>query len=234
MIRFLRTLLYILNNKSVAFLIFAVIVIWFSLSVASEKKLSVQQESQFQLAIQVLRGISVEELDISSVPFCVDYTCRIIESISIPEEGWQNATEALSVMPDSASMERVLLVEVISRIEILLGRLTHTQYDIGGTFKVKDEPRVNSRQLDCVDEAFNMYVYMNLLNNQGKLHWHRVGDLVHRGWLIDFSYPHTALSIIDKYTDQKYVLDSWFHDNGRPPELLSLNQWKSGWVPEGF
>ena len=126
----------------------------------------------------------------AAAPFCLGYTCRKIESIAIPQIEWAQATRLLNDKPISAKMERALLAETISHIEVLVGRVTHTQYDIGGTFRAKKLQRVNSVQLDCADEAFNMYVYLNLLNNQEKLYWHRVGAVVHRGWLVDLSYPH--------------------------------------------
>ena len=157
-----------------------------------------------------------------------------MDSVKIPQAKWEQATSILRATPGSAEMERALLSEVISQIEILMGRLTNTQYDIGGTFKVDSMPQVNSVQLDCVDEAFNMFMFLHLLNNEGKLHWHTIGDIVHRGWLIDFSYPHTALSVIESHSDKRFVIDSWFHDGGRPPEVIPLQLWKEGWVPENF
>ncbi|MFK7794371.1 MAG: hypothetical protein AB8B89_03405 [Gammaproteobacteria bacterium] len=154
--------------------------------------------------------------------------------MSIPELEWNEATSVLIKKPLFAKMERAILSEVVSRIEVLMGRVTNTQYDIGGTFRAKTLENINSVQLDCVDEAFNMYVFLNLLNNQHKLHWHNVSEIVHRGWLLDGLYPHTALSIVELETSDRFVIDSWFHDNGRPPELVPLQVWKAGWTPEDF
>ena len=195
---------------------------------------SVVQPTQFQKAIEYLHQYPVKSLAIDAVPFCYRYTCREIATINIPKRDWDRATQALVVQPSSAQMERALLSEVISRIEVMVARITATQYDIGGTFKVDAEPQVHSAQLDCVDEAFNMHMYLHLLNNEGKLHWHRIGEVVHRGWLLDLSYPHTALTIVEKSSGAQFVVDSWFHDSGRPPEILSLQQWKSGWTPPDF
>ncbi len=192
------------------------------------------QPTQFQQAIEYLHQYPVETLAINAVPFCLRYTCREIATINIPARDWNRATQVLSARPSSAEMERALLSEVMSRVEVMVARITATQYDIGGTFKVDKEPVVNSAQLDCVDETFNMHMYLHLLNNEGKLHWHRIGEIVHRGWLLDFSYPHTALTIIENSSGAQFVVDSWFHDSGRPPEILSLQQWKSGWTPPDF
>lgn len=191
-------------------------------------------KSQYQIAINLLNSVSVDSLDMQSIPFCIRYTCRELISVEIPESQWNKITEVLTKKPRSAGMERAILSEVVSKIEILMGRVTNTQYDLGGTFRAKSIKTVNSTQLDCVDEAFNMNVYLNLLNNQGKLHWHRVSDVVHRGWLLDLSYPHTALSIAELHTGDRFVIDSWFHDNGRPPEVLPLSIWKAGWTPSDF
>ena len=226
--------MYTFSKKCKLLIAFALVANALSLHVQANDVSAAVQPTQFQKAIEYLHQYPVETLNIDAVPFCYRYTCRVIETIKIPLADWERATQALHARPHSAQMERALLSEVMSRIEVMVARITATQYDIGGTFKVEDEPVVNSAQLDCVDEAFNMHMYLHLLNNAGKLHWHRVGDIVHRGWLLDLSYPHTALTIVEKSSGAQYVVDSWFHDSGRPPEILSLQQWKSGWTPPGF
>jgi|TARA_B110000240_G_C13201155_1_gene326246 hypothetical protein len=96
------------------------------------------------------------------------------------------------MLPRSAQMERAILAEVVSRIERLMGRLTNTQYDIGGTFRVKSLGKLYSLQLDCVDEAFNSDVYLDLLNIEGQIHWYTISEVVHWGWLVDSSYPYST------------------------------------------
>ncbi len=226
-----KILLYILINKV---LVSALILLLSVNIVFAEAQSNHQQKSQFQLAIEKIYSLSTDSLSLNSIPFCRQYTCQEIINIAIPKMEWLQATQLLNEKPRSASLERALLTEVFSRMEVILGRIARTQYDIGGTFRVDKMPQVNSIQLDCVDEAFNMYVFFNLLNNEGRLYWHEVGNIVHRGWLFDMNYPHTALTVIDKNTREQFVIDSWFHDNGRPPELLSLQRWKSGWTPADF
>lgn len=229
-----KVLLYTLTNRVALLLTLILILFSMSVSARADSTQNVAQSTQFQKAVEYLYQFPFESLSLAAVPFCYRYTCRVRETIQIPEADWAHATRILSVRPESAQMERALLSEVVSRIEIMVARITATQYDIGGTFKVDEKPKVYSAQLDCVDEASNMHMYLHLLNNTNKLHWHRVGELVHRGWLLDFSYPHTALTIIENGSNEQYVIDSWFHDSGRPPEVLSLQQWKSGWTPADF
>ncbi len=189
------------------------------------------QATQYQKAIQKLHRLNVNSLQLKNIPYCLNYTCREETQISIRTSDWEEMTSVLNQDPGSARMERAYLAEIVSRFEVYSGRLANTQYDIAMTFKVNKAPSVHSTQLDCVDEAFNMYVLLNLLHNDGKLRWHSVGKLVHRGWLLDLSYPHTAMSIIEKDSLEVIVIDSWFHDNGRPPELVAYEKWKAGWTP---
>lgn len=226
--------LYTLINKFIVHLVIVINAGLWATFVCAENVQGLSQPTQFQKAIEYLHQYPLESLELNAVPFCYHYTCRVIESIQIPAEAWAQATQVLAVPAKSAPLERALLAEAISRIEVLVGRITATQYDVGGTFKVDAKPRVDSAQLDCVDEAFNMHMYLHLLNKDGKLHWHRIGDLVHRGWLLDLDYPHTALAIVQNDTNERFVIDSWFHDNGRPPEVVSLQQWKAGWTPANF
>jgi ATP phosphoribosyltransferase regulatory subunit HisZ len=113
-------------------------------SMAVELEYANRQMTQFQRAIEALNNISVQTLSLDAAPFCLRYTCREIISVKIPEPEWNDATKVLSEKPNSAQMERAILAEVVSRIEILMGRLTNTQYDIGGTFRAKSLSKLYS------------------------------------------------------------------------------------------
>jgi hypothetical protein len=44
-------------------------------------------------------------------------------------------------------------------------------------------------------------------------------------------WPHQTAVIQEVDTKNSYAVDSWFHDNGHPPEIVPLKQWKKGWKP---
>ena len=52
-----------------------------------------------------------------------------------------------------------------------------------------------------------------------------------RGGLLS-GYPHTAVLLKDKTSNEEFIIDSWFHDNGKPAEVILLKKWKRGWKPE--
>ncbi len=89
-------------------------------------------------------------------------------------------------------------------------------------------------QLDCVDVAFNRYVCLNLLDIEGKLHWHSISEMVHQRWLVALFYPYTEVSMIELKVSDRFVIDSWVYDNGKTTELIPLQVWKAGWTPEDF
>jgi hypothetical protein len=79
--------------------------------------------------------------------------------------------------------------------------------------------------MDCVDESTNTTTYLTMLLKDGLLKWHNVEDRATRGFFI-FGWPHTTAVIRDTVTGQLYVVDSWFLDNGQPPYIQKLEDWR--------
>lgn len=113
-------------------------------------------------------------------------------------------------------------------MERIVGRKTHTGGDRGGTF-----PGLLGRpyQFDCVDEATNTTTYLTMMYNDGLLKWHTIDDHESRG-LLTLQLPHTTAVISDETSGKRFTVDSWFHDNGVFPEIVTLTQWENGWSPD--
>lgn len=90
-------------------------------------------------------------------------------------------------------------------------------------------------QHDCVDESLNTTIYLTLLERKGLLKFHSVGTptvrlpLIHAG-----RWPHQTATMIDTQSQIPYAVDSWFHDNGFPAEIIALEKWKKGWKPDAI
>ena len=85
--------------------------------------------------------------------------------------------------------------------------------------------------MDCVDEANNSTVYLSMLQNDGLLLWHRVGPRISRG-LSRMLPPHFTATIVEDESGARFAVDSWFRDNGEPPYIVSLPDWRHGWTPD--
>ena len=104
-------------------------------------------------------------------------------------------------------------------MEVLVGRhgpgredraldLKHVAYRIG--------------QMDCVDESINTTTYLKLFEEGGLLRWHRVVERIQRRALFD---AHWAGQIQEIETGDRYVIDSWFQDNGLLPNVQRTEDW---------
>ena len=79
-----------------------------------------------------------------------------------------------------------------------------------------------SGQMDCVDESLNTTTYLKLFEDSGLLHWHRVAERIQRQPPAD---AHWAGQIEEIVTAGRYVVDSWFYDNGMLPIVQRIDEW---------
>ena len=184
-----------------------------------------------RLHIKKINNVETK-FDLSNLPICSRYGCSEITYVSLNSEQWGKIISIFKIPPTSAAKERELLSIAIGQIETVVGAKNNTHGDIGGTFNIYlNLSKGQSEQMDCIDESTNTLLYLRVLQQEQKLYWHEVYGLSSRGG-IRAGYPHTAVIIIDKKTNQKYIIDSWFHDNGKPAEVVSYQIWKKGWKPK--
>ena len=88
-------------------------------------------------------------------------------------------------------------------------------------------------KMDCIDHSTSTTRLLKLLEARGYLRWHRVQDPEVRNWALVF--PAHWSAVIEEKTDgeaQRFVVDSWFVDNGQPAVILPLAEWKEGAGPD--
>lgn len=157
---------------------------------------------------------------------CHGYGCAWRDYVPLSEQEWWQIRAALATPATTAAAERARIAEAIGLIERLVGARLGTAEDRAGTpFNWGD-----AKQLDCVDESINTSTYLHLLENAGMLHFHSVRDLRRRTGLLHLSQHYTAV-LQDKTTGVEYAVDSWFHENGQPAEIIELRRWLDGWRP---
>ena len=93
---------------------------------------------------------------------------------------------------------------------------------------------MRSGQLDCVDETVNTTVYISLMEDDGLLDWHTLGAPADRNIFTGACcWPQKSAVVTETASGESYAVDSWFHDNGEPAEIVPLSAWLSGWKPRG-
>lgn len=159
---------------------------------------------------------------------CFDHSCRTVVTRSFSTREWQQIIAPLQQPAPSAAAERVAIADTIARMEQLVGEKTGTAGDRGGNLAGFGQ----DGQMDCIDESSNATTYLKLLQQDGRLLHHAVGNRATRFGLF-VGMPHTTAVIEDTATRQRYAVDAWFFDNGQPPAIVPLDEWKSGWRPDG-
>jgi hypothetical protein len=157
---------------------------------------------------------------------CNQVSCDETTSIHLTENNWQSVRRIFQPLATDSESERTQIAKAIARLEQLAG-------DQAGTFD--DQPRNRgsfrgTRQLDCVAETTNTTVYLLLMRENGLLRRHSVGNPKHRG-LLNLKFPHNTAVLIDKGSNRLFAVDSYFHANGEPPEIVPLDSWMDGYDP---
>jgi hypothetical protein len=163
----------------------------------------------------------------SRFAICKAVSCEETVGIHLSEADWQTIRLIFHPPAASAEYERRRIATAVGRLEQLVARQA-------GTFD--DQPRNagsfrGTPQLDCVAETTNTTVYLLLMQDDGLLHWHSVGYPKHRG-LLNLQFPHNTAVVIENSSHKAFAVDSYFHANGRPAEVVPLAVWAAGYDPE--
>ena len=159
---------------------------------------------------------------------CHGQGCREVEQLSLSDQEWQKISAHFQPPAQSARQERQQIALAIAEFEKIIGSKTGTNRDKARLFEHMGSPG----QLDCIDESTNTTVYLMILKKHGLLHWHEPMDHVTRGFFI-FGWPHSSAAMREiRHPEREYAVDSWFEDNGKPPHIIPLEQWRNGWEPQ--
>ncbi len=158
---------------------------------------------------------------------CIHYGCDGQAEVGLSTAEWQSITEIFTQPAADAATEREQIAIAIGRMEQLIGRKNNTFADQAcNNFK---EP-IESFQHDCVAEATNSTVYLQLFAQTGLLRWHRVGYPAQRERLGIFE-AHLSAVIRQHDNDELYAVDSWFYANGEQATVVPLDLWRQNYYP---
>lgn len=179
------------------------------------------------LAIVLLIAAGSSTAD-ESVPICHAYGCLVETEIIFSESILREIDQILFVTVD-AENERKILGDVIGRMYAIGGEQSNIRNDKGGNYADANI----SGKMDCIDHSISTTRLLKLLEARGNLRWHRVLDSDVRYFA--FVFPAHYSAVIEEKTDgeaARFVVDSWFVDNGQPAVILPLDEWKKGAGPD--
>lgn len=162
----------------------------------------------------------------SNFTICYGYGCRQSARVQLTAEQWGHIRALFEPRPTDAAAERACIALAIGEMEYIVGPLTGTDADIGGSL----QGAFRKNQMDCEDEAVNTCMYLTMMQEDGLITFHDIYKPTMRGFVV-MGWPHVATVIKDKQTGERFVVDSWFEDNGHPAHVVPYKEWKWGWRP---
>lgn len=160
---------------------------------------------------------------------CYGFTCRITVQTSVTAEELQRIGALFSPPSRTPLEERQRLARAVALWEEIVGAKTGTAADVGS--ETGDRMWNDLFQQDCMDETFNTTSYLMMMNAAGWIRFHSVLYPASRGIQNGFVAPHHAATLLEQGGTRRFVVDSWFFDNGRPPVVMPVEIWEKGWYP---
>ncbi|MCK9990231.1 MAG: hypothetical protein WA112_03210 [Rugosibacter sp.] len=165
---------------------------------------------------------------------CFNYGCHSQAPASFSAPRMESLRQTLAAA-HTPSEERTLLSHVIGSMYAWAGEQTPIHADRGGNFA--DSGMYGT--MDCIDHSTTTTRFLKLLEQHHALRFHRVAAITRLGWIFQHftatiaelppaqALPTAALTI--KTTDNavqdsmpRFVVDSWYADNGQPARILPL------------
>lgn len=162
---------------------------------------------------------SEQAIALDAVPFVYSAGKQVQTTIAIDGEDWARITGFFEPPAETALEERHRIRYAIATFEQIAGTQTPTWQDLA----VNKGHLGSDGALDCIDESTNTTVYLRVLAQNGLLRYHEVEPPIARHrFFIDI---HQTAVIRELDTGERYVVDSWFRDNGFPPYITTVDAW---------
>ena len=179
------------------------------------------------LAMLVLIGAGSAPAS-ESVNICYAYGCLAEAEVVYSASNLREIDQMLALAVD-AENERIILSRAIGLLYAIGGEQSDIRNDRGGNFADDNIPG----RMDCIDHSTSTTRLLKILEARGNLRWHRALEIDVRYFA--FVFPAHYSAVIEEITDgeaTRFVVDSWFVDNGQPAVILPLEEWKKGAGPD--
>jgi hypothetical protein len=159
-------------------------------------------------------------LGIDAITVCMNFGCKAKQVIAINQNEWDGAANWFSLSAETAEQERNQIKKAVGWMEVIAGRHTPTHNDVGGNLS---EGATFPGQLDCIDESLNTDTYLKLFELNGFLKHHKVVERAYRRAIFD---QHWSGQIEEVDSGERWVVDSWFQNNGNLPYVQKSKLWE--------
>ncbi|WP_301101746.1 hypothetical protein [Propionivibrio sp.] len=160
------------------------------------------------------------------VMVCFNYGCLAQAEVVYGDEQLRQLGLILGQAHDAAQ-ERVAIGIAVGRLLDWAGKQSPIFADRGGNYA---DDGVYGK-MDCIDHSTTTTRLLHLMDRRGLLRYHRVLEPVVRRSFLIFEHYTALIEEVEQAGGRRYVVDSWFFDNGQPAVVMPLAQWRAGESP---
>lgn len=181
---------------------------------------------------------------VERIEVCYNYGCVAQATVEYTESQLAWARKSL-LAAKTAVEERAALAPVIGRLYYWAGRQSPIYADKGGNYADDAAPG----SMDCIDHSTTTTRLLSMLARRGMLRYHHVLEPVRRTRFFVFDHfsavieespprwlPREKITLHEEAPEEiqpdRFAVDSWFVDNGKPAVILPLEDWKDGAGPD--
>ncbi|GHU33788.1 hypothetical protein AGMMS50256_26390 [Betaproteobacteria bacterium] len=189
-------------------------------------------------------GVSAVNAE-EQVSVCFNYSCVAQADVVFSDEQLGELGHGLG-RAHTPVEEREAIGEAVGRLLGWAGQQSPIFADRGGNYA---DDAIYGR-MDCIDHSTTTTRLLRLLERRGLLRFHRVLEPVRRLRFLALQHYSAVVEEIgqggverneredrDDGGDEapaRFVVDSWFFDNGHPAVVMLLDAWMSGEGPNGY
>jgi hypothetical protein len=172
-----------------------------------------------------------------SVSVCFNYGCLAQAEVVFSAAQLGELRQRLSRARTPAE-EREAIAEVVGRLLEWAGQQSPIGADRGGNYP---DDAIYGR-MDCIDHAVTTTRLLRFVERRGLLRFHRAMEPALRLRFMFFQHYSALIEEIrdgdakrDEGNDEapaRFVVDSWFFDNGHPAAVMPLDAWMNGENPD--
>jgi hypothetical protein len=164
-----------------------------------------------------------------AIVVCYNFGCNGQTRVVFSEEQLEQIAGMLALAGGPVT-ERVQLSQAIGQLYRWAAEQSPIGNDRAGN--LADADLVG--RMDCIDHSTTTERLLHMLAARGLLRWHRVLTIQHR--VRGVIFEHYAAAIEEVGAAQagaplRYVVDTWYVDNGQPAPIMPLPEWQEGEGP---
>ena len=166
------------------------------------------------------------------VKVCFNYGCLAQAEVVFSNAQLSDLAQLMRAAR-TAEEERQAIGEAIGRLLGWAGQQSPIAADRGGNYL---DDAIYGR-MDCIDHATTTTRLLSMMERHGMLRFHRLDEPVLRRRFLLFEHYSALIKEVSgdgaEVDAWRYVVDSWFFDNGQPAAVMPLASWQKGESPNG-